>query len=63
MTEIVYQKQCGCEPATASGPRVVHDEEPGEDAVRVRFTYCRMACDECDTPWRRVGRNAEEDQP
>ncbi len=60
-SRIILEKQCACE-ATSSGPRVVPVGLPRVVTVRGKtsgaykfeFAHAEMACDSCDTPWRRV---------
>lgn len=54
MMKSAYQKECDCERATASGPRLVPGEpEETDDSVNIPMRWVPMACDECDTPWTR----------
>lgn len=49
-----YTKACNCQPATASGPRPVHETEKTPIGnLRIKVTYARLACDECGTPWEK----------
>jgi hypothetical protein len=49
---VTLTKQCACEGATASGPRVGLEKKvmPNGD-LWVRSGFVPMACDTCDTPW------------
>lgn len=48
-------KQCECEGASASGPRLVRVGRQDEGSV-VRFQYveAERACDRCDRPWKEL---------
>jgi len=47
MSQRTMIKNCQCEHASASGPRIVHRSVDGFNI----FDWVEMACDTCDTPW------------
>ena len=56
---VLLSKQCNCR-GTSSGPRIVTSRQVEKNgAYTMTVSFVEMACDVCDTPWKRQEPNAK----